>query len=206
MLRFSSISLGSFAFIWLVCVQIIEPCGYDAEVASLASGAMLLFGLIGAGIMSILMEKTKAYSLLQKSSVVLASGGMLFMLASLQRDKEVQIIASFGFLGLCLIPLLPVNLESAAETTFPVPEDNSAAVLLSAGNTMGIAYIFVLPPLLSLNPSADCGSIWSWFALFVSNIFLSYLSMQWPWPGHFLYFLLADCRHYVCSRYFNVAV
>lgn len=141
----------------------------------MASGALLLLGLVGAGVMSVLMEKTKAYTLLQKCSVVLASAGMILMLVSLQRGNEALLVSAFGFLGFCLIPLLPVNLESAAETTFPVPEDNSAAVLLSVGNSMGIIYIFVLPALLSLAPSSDCSSIWTWFALFVShcNLFVN---------------------------------
>lgn len=94
---------------------------------------------------SVFMEKTKQYALLQKVCVVFACGAMLFMLGSLAPDHDAQVAASFGLLGFFLIPLLPVNLESAAEVTYPVPEDNSAAVVLSAGQLLGIVGLTVKP-------------------------------------------------------------
>jgi zinc transporter ZupT len=70
-----------------------------------------------------------------------AGGAMVFMLASLHPGHDAQVVAAFGLLGFFLIPLLPVNLESAAEATYPVPEDNSAAVVLSVGQVFGIVSV-----------------------------------------------------------------
>ena len=132
------VGLGMFNALITIIEQIVSPCGYDSELAALAGGALLLSGLVGAGIFSVLMEKTKQYSTLQKICVSFACGAMLFMLGSLEPGQSTQVIASFGLLGFFLIPLLPINLESAAEVTYPVPEDNSAAIILSLGQVFGI--------------------------------------------------------------------
>ena len=132
------IGLGMFNALITIIEQIESPCGYSSEVAALSGGALLLCGLVGAAVMSLLMEKTKQYSILQKVCVLLAGGAMVFMLASLHPGHDAQVVAAFGLLGFFLIPLLPVNLESAAEATYPVPEDNSAAVVLSVGQVFGI--------------------------------------------------------------------
>lgn len=163
----AGIGLGLFNALITLIEQVESPCRYSPEVAALSSGALLLSGLVGAGLsewmawrsstpqvlaslpltcslrprhppVSVLMEQTKAYSLLQKACVVLAGGAMVFMLASLVPERAPQVVASFGCLGFFLVPLLPVNLESAAEATYPVPEDNSAAVVLSLGQVFGI--------------------------------------------------------------------
>jgi hypothetical protein len=125
------------AFVTLL-EQIVSPCGYSSTVAALSGGALLVCGLVGAGIMSVLMEKTKQYSVLQKTGIIFVSGAMIFVLASLTPGHDAQVIASFGVLGLFLVPVLPVILESAAEATYPVPADNSAAVILGLGNIFGI--------------------------------------------------------------------
>ena len=186
----AGVGLGMFNALITLIEQIVSPCGYSSELAALSGGTLLLCGLVGAGIISVLMEKTKQYSILQKVCVILALCAMLFMLGSLQPGRDTQVMVSFGLLGFFLIPLLPVNLESAVEATYPVPEDNSAAVILSMGQLFGIVrvgdilgftclgylqlceelqiYTFVLPALLGVGHSVDCGSVFTAFSAFVS--------------------------------------
>lgn len=41
--------------------------------------------------------------------------------------------ATFGFLGVVMLPLLPISIEAGVECTYPVPEVYSSGLLLSAG-------------------------------------------------------------------------
>ena len=57
-------------------------------------------------------------------------------------------LGAAAVLGACLIPLLPIALENAAESTFPVPEDVSSGLLMIAGNYVGLALTLAMAPLL----------------------------------------------------------
>jgi len=153
------IGLGVFNALLTLLAQMLGPCGYGSDTAGIAGGVLLGAGLLGAVVMGVLLEKTKAYVPLLKAGIVLVVGTTIFMLVSLKPGNSAQAIASWGVMGLALIPLLPVSLENAAEATYPIPEDNSAGLLLLVGQLFGIAFIFLLTYLLSINPSADCSSV-----------------------------------------------
>jgi len=153
------IGLGMFNATLTVLAQYIATCGYGSDVAGYAGGALLGAGLVGAFGVGVLLEKTRAYVRILKGGILGCLASTLFMLGSMQRDGTAQLVAAFGVMGFCLIPLLPVSLENAAECTYPVPEDNSAALLLLAGQLIGIVMIFVMTPLIQMNPTADCSTI-----------------------------------------------
>jgi Na+/melibiose symporter-like transporter len=153
------IGLGIFNAILTLLAQYIAPCHYDDNLAGIAGGALLGAGLLGAFVVGVILEKTRAYMLVLKCGIIAAISATIFNLCSMQQDAPVQLVASFAVMGLALIPLLPVSLENAAECTYPVPEDNSAALLLQAGQIVGIIMIFALTPMINLNPQADCSSV-----------------------------------------------
>lgn len=158
------VGLGIFNALLTLLEQILKPCGYNSDTAGIAGGALLGAGLVAAVIIGVVLEKTKAYVPLLKFGIFACVASTVFMLASLQKGVEGMTLASWGVMGFTLIPLLPVSLENAAEATYPIPEDNSAGLLLLAGQLFGIVFIFLLTYLLGQPPSSDCSSVATPFA------------------------------------------
>lgn len=162
------IGLGIFNALMTLLAQIIQPCGYGSDTAGYAGGALLGAGLLAAVVVGIVLEKTHAYVPLLRLGILASVGTTLFFLGSLKISAEGQLIAACAAMGASLIPLLPISLENAAECTYPVPEDNSASLLLLMGNLWGIVFIFALTPMIDLSPSSDCSSIASPLALLIA--------------------------------------
>lgn len=153
------VGLGIFNAVMTVIAQLLQPCGYGDDIAGAAGGALLAGGLIGAGIAGYLLDRTRAFAPLLRIGMVATVAATIFMLSSLRKDADVEVVASFALLGFFLIPLLPLSLENAAECTFPVPEDTSATLLLGLGQITGIALIFALTALLSMDVVQSCDTV-----------------------------------------------
>jgi hypothetical protein len=48
-----------------------------------------------------------------------------------------------------MLPILPVAIENAAETTYPVSEDVSVGVMFVGGNLTGVGFIFLMQWLIA---------------------------------------------------------
>ena len=69
------------------------------------------------------------------------------------------IVAAWIFYGFISGPLTPITLEYAAEITYPIPADNSAALLFIGVNLVFLAVTLGLTPMLTYYVSATCSSI-----------------------------------------------
>lgn len=156
-----SIGLGTFNALLTLLAQWVAPCGYDDTAAGIAGAALLGAGLLGAVVIGVVLEKTRAYVTTMKAGIVTTLLATLLVLAAQRGGNEALLIGSFGAMGAVLIPLLPVALENAAECTYPIPEDNSAALLLIGGQFVGLALTYAMSALLDLPPTTDCSSIFT---------------------------------------------
>lgn len=163
-----AIGIGLFNALLTLVAQLLSPCGYGPDVASYTGGALLVTGLITAGLAGVCMTRAPhAAVLLQKALVLLLLMALVGMLACLRRGALAPLVVTWGALGGALIPLLPVSLENAAAVAHPVSPDAAAGVMLLAGQFAGIAYIYAIPPLLALPRSANCSSVASPAAAFL---------------------------------------
>ena len=55
--------------------------------------------------------------------------------------------ALFALLGFVVLPMLPTTLDAAGEATYPVSEDVSSGLLMTAGQLSGIVFVYVLQAL-----------------------------------------------------------
>jgi FLVCR family MFS transporter 7 len=153
------LGLGVFNALLTLIAQFLAPCNYDEDAAGFAGGALLLAGLIAAGVAGAVLDKTRALVPMLHVLIALCVASTIFVLASLRKGAEEVMIAAFAVLGATLIPLLPVSLENAAECTYPVREDSSASLLLGIGQIVGIAAIFALQALLNTDSAQSCESV-----------------------------------------------
>ena len=75
---------------------------------------------------------------------MLATAGLLFMLLQLAPNNQTMITVGMGLMGLSMMPLLPIGLETAVECTYPVPEEMSATLLMLVGNVVGLGFTYVM--------------------------------------------------------------
>ncbi len=148
---FSGFCLGLALFTGLLTFvnQIVLPFGYSNDDAGTLSASLLVSGLVGAAIVSQVLEKTKAYETVLKVGFVLCLLAIAFMITQLRAENFGLLCFSFCVLGFALLPMLPTVIENTAECTYPdVSEDLSVGLLFMGGNVLGIAVTSVLEALL----------------------------------------------------------
>jgi MFS family permease len=155
-----SVGLGVFNAVVTLIAQIVQPCGYGSDEAGIFGGVLVLSGLVGAGIVGVVIEATKAYTMALRVGFVVCSVCVIALLGLLQENMFGPLVAMFAVSGLTMLPILPITLEAATEHSYPIPEESAASVLLLGGQLFGIVYVFALPALIPqecstvLTPSA----------------------------------------------------
>jgi hypothetical protein len=107
---------------------------------------------VGAGLA---MRATRAFVPALRAGIASAALGMIGFLLSLRPGAAPVVLAASAVLGAAAVPLLPLTLENAAETTFPIAEDVSAALLTSAGKLAGVVLVVALQPLVGRGACAS---------------------------------------------------
>jgi uncharacterized membrane protein YcgQ (UPF0703/DUF1980 family) len=127
---------------------------------------MLFAGIIASYLVAIILSVYKNYTTIQITVGVLASAACIWCLgqqipANLDGSKSnmVLLIASWIVFGFLSTPLIPITLEHAAEITYPIPADNSAALLFFGVNTVCLAVTLGITSLLTQTESTSCNSI-----------------------------------------------
>ena len=142
--------LGLFTALLTFINQLVLPYGYSNDDAGTLGGCLLFTGLFGAAIVSLVLEKTKAYETTLKTGFFCCAATIMFMITQLKPDNFFWLCFSFCLMGFALLPMLPTVIENAAECTYPdVTEDLSVGLLFMGGNVVGIAITMILETLLS---------------------------------------------------------
>lgn len=160
------IGLGLGNALLTVIESLVAPCGYSGSQPGILGGLVMGAGLLGAGVVSVVLDRTHAYHAALRINIAATCAAALFMLASLREGDFLRLAIAFGAMGLFLLPLLPVTLQNAAESTFPVPEEATTAVLLIAGQFSGVAFTSAYSQLLR---HETCSSIYTPTALMTAG-------------------------------------
>lgn len=143
-----SLGLGLFNALLTLLFQFIQPYGYSNDDAGNFGAAFIVAGLIGSALAGWILNKYKRYNLTLKVYIVLVVTAILVFVCELSANNLVPLLIAFIYLGATMLPLLPIFMETCAETTYPVSEDVSVGALLVGGNIFGVAFIFALQVLI----------------------------------------------------------
>jgi len=124
-------------------------------------GVLIGSGLVGAAIVGPILDQTHWYRSFLKGGFMVAIFGLIFMLLQLVPDNQTMITIGMGVMGLSMMPLLPVALETAVECTYPVPEEMSATLLMLVGNLFGLGFTYLMQYLISLQPVYNKDAVFS---------------------------------------------
>jgi len=142
-----SFSLGTFNALCTVLQQITEPFGFKADDASSAGATTVLFGLIGAGVLGIYLDRTQRYRLVLRMCFSVASLSIIAfaVLVPFGRGVWFAMMLSCAVLGAALVPVMPISFEaSAALMSPPIGETVLSGLCMAGGQVVGIVAIAII--------------------------------------------------------------
>lgn len=147
-----SMGMGTFNALATMIQQLVSPYGFSSVPSmqfdvSLFGALIILSGLIGSGVVSVVVAKTRAYkvtiAVMFTTSVVM---GLVFVFTLWAKSLPITAIVVFVF-GFIMTPVLPVSYELGCEVTFPIGEAMSGGLLNTGGQIMGIVQVGIIAAL-----------------------------------------------------------
>ncbi|XP_031722797.1 solute carrier family 49 member A3 [Anarrhichthys ocellatus] len=146
----------------ILCVQ-----GYTNTFAGVCGALFIVFGIVGAAVLGIYVDKTKKFIEATKVNMSFtALSCIAFSVVSLMQEQKVAVAvvcSLFGFFG---FSIYPVAMELAVECSYPVGEATSAGLVFVSGQVQSVIYIVLLQALtkrLADSPLSTCGdAVLSW--------------------------------------------
>ncbi|MFX1451626.1 MAG: MFS transporter [Promethearchaeota archaeon] len=138
------VGMGSYNTILTFIEGIVIPKGLYSAFAGVFGLLILLGGIIGSLVMSIISDKYKKRKILINISIIIAT----ISLFGISIVKDPILLGLLGVIfGFGLISATPVGLEYAVYATKPVPEASSNGILMMVGQIGGIIFILGLEDL-----------------------------------------------------------
>ncbi|XP_055080562.1 solute carrier family 49 member A3 isoform X2 [Periophthalmus magnuspinnatus] len=113
----------------ILCVQ-----GYSNEFAGLCGALFIIWGIVGAGLLGVYVDRTKKFIEVTKINLSLSSVACAaFSVVALMPGQQaaVAVVCSlFGFFG---FSVYPVAMELSVECSYPVGEATSAGLIFASG-------------------------------------------------------------------------
>ena len=138
------LGLGIFNSFLTIMESIALTYGYTSEDAGNFSAMLIGSGLVGAAASGVLLDKYHVYKPTLKIGFVSSALATLFFCLVMKANNGSIVLISFALMGLFMIPMLPVSIECAVECTWPIPEELSSGILLTAGNILTVPLTFML--------------------------------------------------------------
>jgi len=132
------VGMGVFNGISTWISEIVSPRGLSITQAGDLGGALLLGGIIGAGIVPVLSDRLHKRRIFLQIGLILAIPGLIGMTFA---NSYILMIASIFVLGFFLMSLAPIGYQYAAEITFPAPEGTSNGLLNLVGQA-SVVFIY----------------------------------------------------------------
>ncbi len=132
------VGLGMFNAISTWIEQIVDPRGFGPEEAGVIGAVMVIGGILGAGILPVLSDRSRR----RKPFLVVAVAGMAPGLVGLAfADTYALLLVSSFVFGFFLMSAYPIGFQYSAEISYPAPESTSQGIIVMAGQVSGILFI-----------------------------------------------------------------
>jgi MFS family permease len=136
-----SLGMGIFNMITTYIELIVIPRGFDSIFAGILGMLLIIGGIFGTIIMSLISDKLKLRKGIMIFSLIIATVSLLIFSFSYNALLLLVSITCFGF---GLMGSGPITLEYAVDATKPVPEASSNGILMMGGAIGGIILIIGL--------------------------------------------------------------
>ncbi|XP_055977999.1 solute carrier family 49 member A3 [Sorex fumeus] len=128
--------------------QVLCVNGYSNDLAGLCGALFIAFGILGALVLGLYVDRTKHFTGATKIGLCLTSVVCVaFALVSQLRGQALALAAICSLLGFCGFSVAPVAMELAVECSFPVGEGAAAGLIFVMGQVQGVAIMLLLSTL-----------------------------------------------------------
>jgi MFS family permease len=156
------VGLGMFNAISTWIEQIVNPRGFGPEEAGIIGAVMVVGGILGAGILPVLSDRSRR----RKPFLVVAVAGMAPGLVGLAFAATLPLLLMSSFVfGFFLMSAYPIGFQYSAEISYPAPESTSQGIILMAGQVSGILFILGMDAFKSTVTGSMAGSMLVFIAL-----------------------------------------
>uniref|UniRef100_W5MTM4 Solute carrier family 49 member 3 n=2 Tax=Lepisosteus oculatus TaxID=7918 RepID=W5MTM4_LEPOC len=133
----------------MLCVK-----GYSNEFAGLCGALFIVFGILGAFVFGMYVDRTKNFIEVTKINMCLSSlACIVFAVVSQMEQQSYAVAAVCSLFGLFGFSVYPIAMELSVESSYPVGEATSAGLIFISGQIQSIVFIIVLQ--LLTKPLAD---------------------------------------------------
>uniref|UniRef100_A0A672G8A8 Major facilitator superfamily (MFS) profile domain-containing protein n=1 Tax=Salarias fasciatus TaxID=181472 RepID=A0A672G8A8_SALFA len=147
--------------------QVLCVKGYTNDFAGLCGALFIVFGIVGAGVLGVYVDKTKKFTEATKINLSFSALACIaFSVVSLMPQQKVAVAAVCSLFGFFGFSIYPVAMELSVECTYPVGEAMSTGLIFVSGQVLSVLYIFLLQALttqLTESSLSTCGdTVLSW--------------------------------------------
>ncbi|XP_008062200.1 major facilitator superfamily domain-containing protein 7 [Carlito syrichta] len=140
--------IGIFSSFSALLEQILCGSGYSNEFSGLCGALFIVFGILGALVLGLYVDRTKRFTEATKISLCLTSlACVAFALVSRLRGQTLALATICSLLGLFGFSVAPVAMELAVECSFPVGEGAAAGLVFVLGQAEGVLIMVALTAL-----------------------------------------------------------
>ncbi len=134
------VAMGIFNGLSTWIEAIVRPRGFDPSFAGMLGALMLGGGLIGAVFLPAISDRRGR----RRSFLLLACLGAMPGLLGLAFATEAFWVATSAFaIGFCLVSIMPIGLQYAAEITYPTPEGSSNGLIQLFGQG-AVVFVYLM--------------------------------------------------------------
>ncbi|KAI9592265.1 major facilitator superfamily domain-containing protein [Syncephalis fuscata] len=130
--------VGIFSALTSLLNNIVIPYGYSDDDAGIFGAAAILAGLLGAGIISVYIDRTGNHKKVARAVLPFTMAAFISCIFAVRQNAFVACVVVFALIGATSFSLLPVGLELSVECTYPVPEASSTNILWMAGQFVAL--------------------------------------------------------------------
>lgn len=124
--------------------QLLDRYNYSNNDAGVLGFITIIVGVCSSVVVAIVMKMTHAYRPLVQYLTYAAVPLFVLYFSVTYPDNFPAVCVCIAWLGLVIIPLLPVAMENCAECSYPVPEELSTGILFTCSNITGLIFTFIL--------------------------------------------------------------
>ncbi|XP_025742936.1 solute carrier family 49 member A3 isoform X3 [Callorhinus ursinus] len=137
--------IGIFSSFSVLLEQVLCVKGYSNEFAGLCGALFIGFGVLGALVLSLYVDRTKLFTEAVKIGFCLTSMVYVaFALVSQLQGQTFALATLCSLLGFFGFSVAPIAMELAVECSFPVGEGAAAGLVIVLGQAEGVLVMVLL--------------------------------------------------------------
>ena len=142
------VGVGFFNSFSTILTQILTPHGFSETDSGIAGGILIIAGLVGAAVVSPILDRTKAYLLIIKIFLPTLAVLYLVFIWVPQAPSVAVVYVVCGLIGIAGFVLVPTALEYLVEVSWPVGPELTSVVGWSLGQLFGAVFVVVSEALM----------------------------------------------------------